>query len=79
MCELPTIRKMRLGDKFSRKLLCAKKSFLGVGLIEPETVIDYLAIKVCVGNKRSKGDLILVPNTHEEISEEDSGLPNKSE
>ena len=68
---------MRLGDKFPTKLLYVKKSALGVGLIEPETVMDYLAMKLCVGNERSKSDLTRVTNTHEEISEEDSGLPNK--
>ena len=68
---------MRLGDKFPTKLLYVKKSALGVGLMEPATVIDYLAIKLCVGNKRSKGDLTRVINAHKEISEEDSGLPTK--
>ena len=34
--ELPIMRKMGLGDNFPRKLLCVKKSALGVGLIEPE-------------------------------------------
>ena len=42
--ELPIIRKMGLGDKFPRKFLHVKKSVLGVGLIEPKTVIYYLAI-----------------------------------
>ena len=40
-------------------------------------MIDYLAIKLHVENKRSKGDLTLEINTHEEIREEDSGLPKK--
>ena len=54
-----------------------KKSALGVGLIEPATVIDYLTIKSHIVNKRSKGELTSVINRHEEISEEDSGLPRK--
>ena len=53
-----------------------EKSALGVGLIEPENVIDYLTIKLHAGNKRSKGDLTRVTNMNEEISEEDGGLPN---
>ena len=76
--ELPIIRKMRLGDNFPRKLLYVKKSALGVGLIEPATVIDYLAIKLYVGNKRAKGELTSVINIHEEISQEDSGLPRRA-
>ena len=37
-------------------------------------MIDYLAIKLHVGNKRSKGELTNATNTHEEISKDDSGL-----
>ena len=68
---------MGLGDNFPMKLLHVKKSSLGVGLIEPKTAIDYLAIKLHVGNKRSKGELTSVININEEISAEDSGLPKK--
>ena len=67
---------MGLGDTFPRKLL-HEKTALGVGLIEPATVMDFLAIKLCIGNKRSKGDLTRVRNMHEELSEEDIGLPTK--
>ena len=75
--ELPIIRKMKLGDNFPRKLLHMKKSASGVGLIEPKTVIDSLSLKLCVGNKISKGELKRVTSMHEEISAEDSGLPTK--
>ena len=75
--ELIIIRKMWLGDNFPRKLLCVKKSALGVGLIEPKMVIDSLALELCSGNNRSKGELKRVSNMHEEISAEDSGLPKK--
>ena len=46
MCELPMIRKLGLGDKFSRKLLHVKKTSLGVGLITPQAAIDMLAMKL---------------------------------
>ena len=75
--ELPTVRKMGLGNNFPRKLLHVKKSALGVGLIEPKTVIDSLALNFHAGNKRSKGELKKVIGTNEEISSEDSGLPTK--
>ena len=37
---------MGLGDNFPGKSLHVKKSALGVGLIEPKTVIDYLDYKI---------------------------------
>ena len=75
--ELPITRKMALGDNFPRKFLHAKKSALGVGSIAQETVIDYLSIKLHIGNKRSKSELTSVLNVHEEISSEHSGLPRR--
>ena len=39
--------------------------------------MDFLGIKLHVGNKRSKGELTNSINTHEEISEDDSVLPGK--
>ena len=44
--ELPMIRKLGLGNNFPRKLLCAQKSCLGIVLIETNTVIGALAIKL---------------------------------
>ena len=34
------IRKLSYGDNFPRKILCVRKSSLGTGLIELNTVID---------------------------------------
>ena len=42
--ELPLIRKMKLGDKFPRKLLHVRKSALSIGLVEPNMVMDSLAL-----------------------------------
>ena len=42
--ELPIARKMGLGENLPRKLLCTKKTALGVGLIQSKTVIDSLEI-----------------------------------
>ena len=53
-CELPLTRKMKLGDKFTRKLLHVRKSALGIGLVEPNTVMDSLDLKLNAGNKRCK-------------------------
>ena len=52
--EFPIIRKTRLRDIFPRKLLCTKKSALGVRLIEPKTAIDSLELNSCAGNKICK-------------------------
>ena len=75
--ELQIIRKIKLGDNFPRKLSYVRKSALGVGLIEPKIAIDYLAIKLYEGNKRSKGELETVISTHEETCLVDSGLQKK--
>ena len=45
------IRKLGLGENIPRKLLCAQKSCLGIVLIETNTVIGALAIKLFTGNK----------------------------
>ena len=50
--EKPMVQKLSLGVNFPRKLLYVRKDALGVGLMEPQTVIDLLAIKLYVGNKR---------------------------
>ena len=49
--ELPMIRKLGLRDNFPRELLHAQKSILVIGLIEPNIMIDMLAIPLYVGNK----------------------------
>ena len=60
---------------FQENCCMLKKLVLWVGLIEPKTVIDYLSIKLHAGNKISKGELTRVINIHEDMSEDDSGLP----
>ena len=44
-----------------------KNSSLGVGLIDPKAAINYLAIKLHTGNKRSIGELTSMINAHEEM------------
>ena len=77
MNELPMIRKLGLGYKFPRKLLHVQETSLGVGLIAPNTVIDTLATKLWVGNKRLNGKLSNVIKVNEENSYIDSGLRKK--
>ena len=71
------MRKMGLGDNFREIFCMLTKSALGVGLSEPQSEIDYLAIKLHAGSKRSKGELTSVMNMHKKISEHDNGLPRK--
>ena len=53
-CELLIIRNTKLGDNFPRRLLHLRKSTLEVVSIEPKRAINYLPIKMCAGNERSK-------------------------
>ena len=75
--ELPLIRKMKLGDKFPGKLLHIRKSALRIGLVEPNTAMDSLALNLFLGNKRSEGELMSVIKCLEELSSDDNGPPEK--
>ena len=68
------ITKLGLGDNFPRKLLHLPKSRLGVGLIERNTVIEILAIRLHVGNIIFQGDVCKIVDLHEENSFIHSGL-----
>ena len=72
--EISMIRKLGLGDKFPRKLLHMQKKRLGVRLIEPNTVIDVLVLRLHVGNKTLQGAVSKTLEVHEENSFIDSGL-----
>ena len=73
------IRKLGLGDNFPRKLLCVQKSYLGIGLIEPNTEIDMLAIKLCIGNKILQGKVYKLIAVQEELGFAYSGLTERDE
>ena len=77
MHELLMIRKLSLGDKCPRKLLCIQNKSLGVGLIAPNTVIGILETRWWVGNKRLKGDFSKIIEVHKENSFIDSRLRKK--
>lgn len=49
----PVILKKRgPSKKFPRKALHARKSVLGVGLMKPSTMIEIIALILCIGHKR---------------------------
>ena len=68
------VQKLSLGINFPRRLLYVRKDALGVGLMEPQIVIDLLAIKLHVGNKRREQELGGITDVHEDMGFWDSGL-----
>ena len=77
MRGLPMIRKFGLDDNFSKKVLCTQKSCLGIGLIEPNTAIDVLSIKLRTGNKKLQENARNLTLVQEEISFIESGLTKR--
>ena len=59
-CEPVLLKKMGLSVKFPQKILCARKSALGIGLLSPATIIDALALKLCLGHKRINDEVAKV-------------------
>ena len=49
--EVPLLHKLQLSTRFSKELLYARKSWLGVELLAPETVLAMLKLKVYIGYK----------------------------
>ena len=46
------LRKVDLSEKFPRKVLCAIKSQLGVGILKPNAILTILSLKLCLGHRR---------------------------
>ena len=61
------ITKLQLSKNFPKILLCARKSFLGLGLISPETVMEISILKVYLGYKRLKRNITRMIQIREEI------------
>ena len=43
--------------KFPRKVVCARKSSLGIGLLAPSTIINALNLKLHLGCKRASSQV----------------------
>ena len=71
------LEKLKLGQKFPKSLLCIRKSFLRVGLIELEIVLVMATLKIYIGNKRVKRNSIKAIRINEEIVKANSSF-NKS-
>ena len=46
------LRKLGLSEKFPRKVLCARKTQLGVGILKPNTILTILSLKLHLGHRR---------------------------
>ena len=51
------LQKLQLSIKFPRKILYARKSALGIGLMAPSTIIDSLALKAYVSHQRGESNI----------------------
>ena len=54
--EEPMLMKLGLSKKFPRAALCSRKSTLGIGLMEPSTIVDVLKLKLFIGSMRKRGN-----------------------
>ena len=55
--EPTLLRKLGLSEKFPRKILHTKKSQLGVGILQPSTIIAMLSLKLYFGHKRYQDNI----------------------
>ena len=62
---MPIIKKFRLNRNFPKSLLYARKSFLGLGLITPQTAIDMLALKGFFRNKQVRRNVAIIIDMNE--------------
>ena len=53
--EEPLLVKLGLSRNFLRRVLYSRKSALGIGIMEPSTIINILKAKLYLGNKRMEG------------------------
>jgi hypothetical protein len=64
--EEPILNKLGFSKKFPRDVLYARKSALGIGLMEPNTIIAMLKLKLYIGSKRGRGNSWESVKTQEE-------------
>ena len=64
ICEIPIIKKLGLSEKFPIKILHAENENLGLGLMQPNTIISILATKLYIVNMRLQGKLDKIKKTN---------------
>ena len=75
----PIIDKLRLGMKFPRRALYIYKKVLGVGLMEPNTIIAALALKLYFGHTRLQSETNLLIESNLEKLQVEIGRNNAIE
>ena len=64
--ELVISNKLGLSVKFPRRVLCARESTLGVGLMAPRTTISMLALKLHLSHQRGEIRVSRLINVNED-------------
>jgi len=67
------LQKIGLSIKFPRKIVYARKSALGIGLIAPSTIIDTLVLKLYLGYKRMEDEVSKIIRIIEENAKSQYG------
>ena len=49
--ESTLLRKLGLREKFLRRMSHAKKTQLGLEIMQPQTILSVLSLKLCLGHK----------------------------
>ena len=65
MRKVLILKKLGLGKKFPRHLLCARKSALSVGLIWPKTILAITALWQHIRSYRLNNNIAKIINTTE--------------
>ena len=53
--------------KFLRSILYTRKTAIGIGIMNPSTIIDTLVLKLYIGYKRQKSRIAMLIKVNEEI------------
>jgi len=73
MYEGPILKKLGFSKNFPRNVLYSRKSALGIGLMDPNTIMDTLKLRLYLGNKRKKGNAYEALRAQEELLQVDAG------
>ena len=71
--EAPILLKLGFSKNFPRTILCTRRSALRIGLMMPQTIIEILKLKLCIGNKRKKWNAYEAVKAQEDIIRVEAG------
>ena len=74
ICEPILLKKLGLSENFPRSVLCSRKNALGVGLLAPRTIVDSLAIKLCLDHRRMNDRIAKVIQINEDNAQLQHGF-----